>query len=115
MMALPFDMAVLCPVLDPRISPVRIHPLFVTRTNSQTTLAYICRKPYYDTLIANFREGLTRLQGGGAEEVCVLDQFWKKLQGGDNWIYANPTLGKQRAGLSDIACRDVNYDWAYLR
>lgn len=115
LMALPFDVAVLCPVLDPRIVPKRIHPLFVTRTNSQTALAYICRQSYYDTLISNFREGLAHLQRGGAEESCVIDQFWKKLQGGENWIHANPTLGKQRAGLSDILHREVNYDWAYLR
>jgi len=75
----------------------------------QTTTAYVVAAAYYDTLLANYKEGLAALQAGGDYRVCALDQYWKRLQVRDRWFIVQPILGIQRPGYSDIEGRVVNY------
>jgi glycosyl transferase family 25 len=75
----------------------------------QTTTGYIVQRGYYDTLLANYKEGLDLLQKTNAYNVYALDQYWKRLHKTGNWRVVQPTLCAQKPGYSDIEKRVVNY------
>jgi glycosyl transferase family 25 len=75
----------------------------------QTTTCYLIRQEYYDTLIANFREGVELLIRTSDWKKYALDQFWKRLQPRDRWWVALPMACYQRPGFSDIEGRVVDY------
>jgi glycosyltransferase involved in cell wall biosynthesis len=106
-----YTVAVLCPSFS---SPnaTRVNGQFVNGTTCQTTLAYICKQESYDTLIANYKEGIEKLTDGEEYEKFGLDQYWKRLQS-SGWVFAYPTLGRQNSGFSDILKTDVDYSGAY--
>jgi glycosyl transferase family 25 len=80
------------------------------RLNScQTTTAYAVSDRYYDTLLANFKEGVSLLESTKEYKVYALDQFWKRLQPVGLWYFVCPMMGIQRPGYSDIEKRVVNY------
>ncbi|NCA22183.1 MAG: hypothetical protein EBS86_13715 [Crocinitomicaceae bacterium] len=109
-----FDVAVLCPVFS-KGNPVCVNDYFVRGCESQTTLCYVCKNHYYDTLLENFKQGYKLLEETNIDDLYALDQYWKVLQRKDNWIFAYPNLGKQRPGYSNIQNKNVNYDLAYGR
>jgi GR25 family glycosyltransferase involved in LPS biosynthesis len=110
-----FDVCVLAPIFDLNKHAHKINEYFVSDITCQTAAAYIVSNHYYHTLINNFKEGLDKLENGGNPNLCAVDQYWKLLQRKDNWLFAYPTLGKQRAGYSDIQKIQTNYDSAYFR
>ena len=69
--------------------------------NCQTTTAYLVRRPYFETLLANFKEGLSKLK--------AIDQYWKLLQRTDRWYLIVPISVIQRSDFSDISNRYVDY------
>lgn len=69
--------------------------------NCQTTTAYLVRRPYFETLLANFKEGLSKLK--------AVDQYWKLLQRTDRWYLIVPISVIQRSDFSDISKRHVDY------
>ena len=75
----------------------------------QTTTAYVVAAAYYDTLLANFKEGLVGLESTGHSPTYAIDQYWKRLQSRDRWFIVQPILGVQRPSFSDIEGRVVNY------
>lgn len=81
---------------------------------AQTTVAYMVRKEYYDTLLANYREACLGIHDRTKYHIYALDQYWKRLQSKGNWYISYPILGKQRVGYSDIERRAVNYDVFFL-
>jgi hypothetical protein len=93
----------------------RVTDAFITGITSQTTVAYICYRHYYDTLIANFEESCKLLEQTNVGDSYALDQYWKRLQSKDAWVFAYPILIKQRPDYSDIERKQVNYDAAYNR
>jgi hypothetical protein len=104
--------AVLCPSFSsPNANRVNEH--FVTDVICQTAVAYICKQEYYDTLIANYKEGIEKLLAGGEREKFQNDQYWKILQESPGWVFAYPTLGQQTPSFSDILKKDVDYTGAY--
>ena len=82
--------------------------------SGQTTVGYLVSSHYYDTLIANFKEGVEGFLRTMNYPVYALDQYWKKLQATDNWYVVIPSLCMQRPGYSDIEQSYVNYKNAYL-
>ena len=66
-----------------------------------TSSCYLITLPYYDTLIANYREGL--------DLGTPLDLHWETLQRRDRWLFPAPPVGAQREDYSDILGRVVNY------
>jgi len=109
--AVDYNVAVLCPSFSsPNAN--RVNEQFVNGTTCQTTTAYICKQEYYDTLIANFKEGLEKLSAGADCTKFAIDQHWKNLQS-SGWVFAYPPLGRQRPGFSDIEKKDVDYMGAY--
>jgi hypothetical protein len=69
--------------------------------NCQTTTAYLVRRPYFETLLANFKEGLSKLK--------AVDQYWKLLQRTDRWYLIVPISVIQRSDYSDISNKHVDY------
>ena len=79
-------------------------------SNCQTTTGYIVKQHYYDTLIANFREGLAQLMANPANKRdFAIDMYWKRLQAIDRWYIVLPLTVHQLEGYSDIEERDTNY------
>lgn len=76
---------------------------------AQSGVCYLVQQEYYDTLIANLREGVEGLIRGGDYAVFALDQFWKRLQPRDRWWVALPMACYQRPDFSDIEGRMVDY------
>jgi len=109
---LEYNVAVLAPSFAKGSEAIRVNEMFVTGTTCQTALAYICKREYYDTLIANFKEAIELFKAGKGYDEYAIDQHWKPLQG-KGWVFAYPILGKQRAGYSDITKTEQNYDSEY--
>jgi glycosyl transferase family 25 len=81
----------------------------------QTTIGYIVNKKYYNTLLTNFKEGLSQLMIHYAHWHFALDIYWKKLQEKDEWLCIYPYLIKQRASYSSIENTFSNYDQYYMK
>ena len=76
----------------------------------QTTTGYIVKQHYYDTLIANMREGINLLMKNPDKHVMyAIDKYWFKLQEKDKWFLITPLSVTQREDYSDIEKRPTNY------
>ena len=85
-------------------------PECVRVANCQTATAYLVRRPYFEKLLANFKEGLAKLIADPANEPkYAIDQYWKKLQRVDRWYLIVPISVIQRPDYSDISKQHVNY------
>lgn len=82
----------------------------VKLVNCQTTTGYIVQQHYYDTLIANYREGITKLLADPTNKrEYAIDIYWKHLQIKDRWFMIIPPTVVQMEGFSDVEGRDTNY------
>lgn len=78
--------------------------------NCQTTAGYIVKRSYYDTLLANFKEGLQFLLREPTKPMLyAIDMYWKRLQAQDYWYIITPLTVIQRPGFSDVENREVDY------
>jgi len=78
--------------------------------NIQTTTGYIIKKHYYDTLIANFKEGLMKLmREPSRHKEFAIDIYWKQLQQRDQWLILIPLTVCQYYDFSDIEGKVVDY------
>jgi glycosyl transferase family 25 len=75
----------------------------------QTTTGYVVKKEYYGTLLANFEEGLLRLQETGIRLEYAIDVYWNHLIKHDKWALILPAMIIQRPGYSDITKCHQNY------
>jgi len=103
LLAKPFDVIVLCGTF------VACDPTNNRLKSCNTTTAYVVNQEYYDTLIANYKEGLALLETTGDYSKYALDQYWKGLQSVDQWFIVRPTMGYQLPGYSNIESKPVNY------
>ena len=93
-----------CPPFQP------VGDFCVKLTNCQTTTGYIVQQHYYDTLIANYREGITKLLADPANKrEYAIDIYWKHLQFRDRWYMIVPPTVVQIEGFSDVEGRETNY------
>jgi hypothetical protein len=77
---------------------------------AQTASAYLVHSRFYDTLIANLEEGLSRfILNPSYHWLYINDQYWKRLQPGARWYYTLDRTGKQRPSYSDLAREFVDY------
>jgi GR25 family glycosyltransferase involved in LPS biosynthesis len=94
----------ICPPFQP------IGDFCVRLTNCQCCTGYIVQQHYYDTLIANFREGITKLLSDPTNKrEFAVDMYWKRLQPKDRWYMIVPPTVVQVEGFSDIEKRETNY------
>jgi hypothetical protein len=65
----------------------------------------------YDTLIKNFKEGVTLLMREPARgDSYALDVYWFPLQQDGSWYLLTPLTVTQQSGYSNVENRVVNYD-----
>lgn len=83
--------------------------------NVQTTTGYIVKQKYYDTLLANYKEGINLLlREPEKKNLYSIDIYWKTLQSQDVWLLLVPLTVIQYYDYSDIECRVVEYGNAML-
>ena len=76
----------------------------------QTTTGYLVRKQYYDTLIANIKEGINLLMREPKNHIqFAIDKYWIQLQKRDTWLLLVPLTVSQKEDYSDIEKRVTNY------
>jgi len=76
----------------------------------QTTTGYIVLQHYYDKLIHNYKEGISKLMREPNKHVFyAIDKYWFNLQEIDNWYLIVPLSVIQRTDYSDIEKKIVNY------
>lgn len=81
--------------------------------NCQTATSYLVRRPYFERLLANFKDGLRNLIAAPAEQPkYAIDQYWKHLQRVDHWYLIVPITMIQRPDYSDISRQKVDYSEA---
>ena len=69
----------------------------------QTTTGYLIRNQYYDTLIANIKEGINMLIREPKNKIMyAIDKYWLSLQKKDMWLLLVPLTVSQREGYSNI-------------
>jgi hypothetical protein len=89
----------------------KIDDTCVQVSQCQTTTGYLVLNHYFDTLIGNYREGITNLLREPAKHVLfAIDKYWFHLQKRDRWYLIIPLTVTQREGdYSDIEKRVANY------
>ena len=88
----------------------RIDDTCVCVTRCQTTTCYLVNGAYFDTLIANMKEGVHQLIQHPSKHIdFAIDKYWFKLQNKDNWFLITPLTVIQREDYSDIEQRRTNY------
>jgi len=88
----------------------QVSPEAVRVGNCQTTTSYLVRRPYFERLLVNFKEGLKRLIAEpGNQASYAIDQYWKLLQRVDRWYLIVPTSVIQRPDYSDVSRQHVDY------
>jgi hypothetical protein len=88
----------------------QVSPECVRVANCQTATCYLVRRPYFETMLANFKEGLKNLTAQPNEQPkYAVDQYWKRLQRTGRWYLIVPITVIQRPDYSDIANQRVDY------
>jgi GR25 family glycosyltransferase involved in LPS biosynthesis len=88
----------------------RIDDTCVSVTRCQTTTCYMVNGHYFDTLVANMREGLAKLiREPERHFTYAIDKYWLSLQGKDKWMLITPLTVIQREDYSDIEQRRTDY------
>ena len=93
-----------CPPFDP------ISSAYARVYNIQTTTGYIVNSNYYDILLNNFKEGLSKLmREPEKKKQYSLDIYWKTLQPSGLWYMITPPTVIQYYDYSDIEEKVVEY------
>lgn len=77
--------------------------------SGQCASGYLVNKHYYQTLLNNLKEALTKYIETDCWSKYANDQYWKILQKTDNWYVIVPSLIIQRPSFSSIENRNVDY------
>lgn len=91
----------------------KVNDSFNKVRSAQTTVGYMIKKTYVQTLIDNFSQAMKDGIAGSSYHSCAIDQRWKRLQVKDNWYAYKKSFSKQLNSYSDIEKRHVNYDGCY--
>jgi len=76
----------------------------------QTTTGYLVNGHYFDTLIDNIRNSITKLMREPEKHIhYAIDRYWFSLQQRDNWYLLTPLSVVQREGYSDIEKKVTNF------
>ena len=71
--------------------------------NCQTTTGYLVLKHYYDILIENIKDGISKLIKHPSEiTLYTIDKYWLRLQRKHSWFLLIPLSVVQRKNYSDI-------------
>ena len=79
-------------------------------SHCQTTTGYIVKRHYYDALISNIREGITKLMKEPENHYYyAIDKYWLHLQKQDRWMLLIPIIVVQKPDYSDIEKKYTDY------
>ncbi len=79
-------------------------------SHCQTTTGYIVKRHYYDALISNIKEGITRLMKNPEHHYhYAIDKYWLHLQKQDRWMLLVPIIVIQKPDYSDIEKKYTDY------
>jgi glycosyl transferase family 25 len=79
-------------------------------SNCQTTTGYLVKKSYYDKLIENIKNGISKLvKQPHLSYLYCIDQYWKQLQKTDKWYLVIPLTVIQKIDYSDINKKNEDY------
>jgi len=93
----------------------RVDDTCVAVTRCQTTTCYLVAGHYFDTLLANYKEGLQRLlREPGKHIEYAIDKYWFRLQQKDKWFLITPLTVVQREDYSDIEGKRTNFMYAMV-
>jgi GR25 family glycosyltransferase involved in LPS biosynthesis len=78
-----------------------------------STMAYVVRQHYFDTLLENFREGVQKfIRAPDKPFLYSIDIWWRRLQIRDRWFLLQPCCVIQWEGdWSDVENKNVNYSF----
>jgi len=83
--------------------------------NCQTTTGYIVKKPMYDIIIKNFKDGVQHLvKNPENKKMYAIDVYWKRLQMQYYWYMITPPTVTQYENYSDIENTNTNYNHLLL-
>jgi GR25 family glycosyltransferase involved in LPS biosynthesis len=77
--------------------------------NCLTTTGYIVRNAYFQTLLNNYKEGVTNLIKDQSNSAYRIDKHWQILQKKDNWFMIIPPSIIQKEDYSDIENKVTNF------
>jgi hypothetical protein len=99
---------VICPSVQGLKIPISEN--FDVSNNIQTTACYAVKRFFVPTLLANFKEAASSLEGGSDRNQSAIDINWKKLQ--QRFLFAVPRekIAFQQSSYSDIENKLVNYE-----
>jgi GR25 family glycosyltransferase involved in LPS biosynthesis len=84
--------------------------LSIQVTHCQTTTGYIVKRHYYDALISNIKEGITKLMKEPEHHYYfAIDKYWLQLQKQDRWMLLIPIIVVQKPDYSDIEKKYTDY------
>lgn len=79
-------------------------------SHCQTTTGYIVKRHYYDALISNIKEGITKLMKEPEHHYhYAIDKYWLQLQKQDRWMLLVPIVVVQKPDYSDIEKKYTDY------
>jgi GR25 family glycosyltransferase involved in LPS biosynthesis len=84
------------------------HDDYVVVNRMYCGTAYIVKAHFYDTMIENIRDGLSRILETGNRDYSW-DAYWTILQPKHRFLLVNPLTIYQRPDYSDIEKKNVNY------
>jgi len=84
------------------------HDDYVVVNRMYCGTAYIVKAHFYDTMIENIRDGLTKIMETGNRDFSW-DCYWIQLQQKHRFLLVNPLSVYQKPDYSDIEKREVNY------
>ena len=104
-----YDVFLLAGNIRPPFTKINGNLLKITK--AWTAAGYIVKKHYYDKLLANFKEGITKLMANPEQHhLYAVDSYWHKLQETDNWFILMPRTVTQRPNYSTIEKRFTDYN-----
>ena len=90
----------------------RIDDSCIAVSSCQTTTGYLVNAHYFDTLLANFKEGLRKLLSEPEKHIdYAIDKYWFHLQAIHKWYLITPLTVVQREDYSDIEKKVINYQY----
>lgn len=77
--------------------------------DAQTASGYIVNSKFYNTLIQNLEEALSKLIETREHWLYMNDQYWKNIQPQSKWYAFKVRIGKQRKSYSNLGHQNANY------
>jgi len=110
-----WDVLLLGANLMPSKGNVKLNSYSVKVGKSFSTVCYVIKKRYYDTLIKNLEESTSQLKRNPSlKEEYALDVHWVKLQERDTFIMIIPPTVNQISSYSDIEKKNTDYSSSLL-